>query len=366
MVPFLDIKAAYVELKEELDLAYKRVMDSGWYVLGEELEKFEKEFAAYCGVKYCIGVGSGLDALQLILEGFGIGEGDEVIVPSHTFIATWLAVSKAGATPIPVDIDERTFNLNPLLIDAAITNRTKAIIPVHLYGRPADMEKITEIARCHAIKVIEDSAQAHGATYKERLVGGLGDAAAFSFYPGKNLGAFGDGGAVTTNNEELASRIRLLRNYGAGEKYHHEIIAGNSRLDELQAALLRVKLNVLDDWNRRRRAVAEHYLGKLGSLSNIGLPDENSGSHEHVWHLFAIRAKDRDGLKRRLESMGVQTLIHYPVPPHLSKSYKTQNMSKRKLFVAEAVSSSVLSLPIGPHLSLEAADQVVAAMLESV
>ncbi len=271
-VPFLNIKAQNVELKAELEAAYTRVMDSGWYILGKEVEAFEAEFASYCGVKYCVGVGNGLEALHLILRAYGIGEGDEVIVPANTYIATWLAVSYAGATPAPVEPDEKTFNINPELIEKAITKKTKAILPVHLYGQCADMDAINEIAKRRGIKVIEDAAQAHGALYKGRKAGSLGHAAGFSFYPGKNLGAIGDAGAVTTNDGELAEKIRLLRNYGSKVKYYNEVKGFNSRLDEMQAAFLRVKLKRLDEWNSRRMQIAKRYFEALKECAGLGLP----------------------------------------------------------------------------------------------
>ncbi len=266
MIPFLDVKATYTELREELDQAYRRVMDSGWFILGNEVTRFEAEFAASCGASQCIGVANGLDALVLILRGYGIGAGDEVIVPSNTYIATWLAVSEAGATPIPVEPDPRTYNLDPARVEAAVTPRTRAILPVHLYGQTADMDPILDIARRRGLKVIEDAAQAQGARYKDRPAGSLGDAAGFSLYPGKNLGAFGDAGAITTSDAELAARIRLLRNYGSRVKYDHEVMGVNSRLDELQSAFLRVKLTRLDAWNARRLAVARLYDEGLAGL----------------------------------------------------------------------------------------------------
>src|SRR5918997_2085576 len=309
-VPFLDLKALYLELKEELDIAYQRVMYSGWYVLGREVKTFEQEFASYCQVKHCIGVGNGLEALHLTLRAYGIGEGDEVIVPANTYIATWLAVSYAGARPVPVEPEERTYNLDPERVEAAITPRTRALIPVHLYGQPADMDALNDIAAPYGLKVIEDAAQAHGARYKDRRVGTLADAAGFSFYPGKNLGAIGDGGAVVTDDPGLADEVRLLRNYGSRVKYHNEAKGFNSRLDELQAALLRVKLTMLDGWNARRRALATEYLEALNSAP-ITLPFV-PGWAEPVWHLFVVRHPQRDALQKHLAGGGIGTLIHYP------------------------------------------------------
>ena len=356
-VPFLELKPAYLELKDEFDEAYHRVMESGWYLLGEELESFEQEFAAYCKVKHCVGVANGLDALHLIVRGLGIGAGDEVIVPSNTFIATWLAVSYAGAIPVPVEPDPRTYNIDPSLIEAAITPRTKAIIAVHLYGQPADMDAINAVAVKRGLKVIEDSAQAQGAGYRGRRTGGLADAAGHSFYPGKNLGAFADAGAVTTNDPELADRVRTLRNYGSRQKYHYEYQGINSRLDEMQAAMLRVKLRHLDQWNGRRRALADFYLRKLrGATFELGsrliLPKIIDCS-EPVWHLFVVQTSMRDEVQRSLAAQGVGSLSHYPVPPHKSKAYATHedyNSARWSLPIAENLAVKVLSLPIGPHL----------------
>lgn len=345
-IPFLDLKQPYLELKEELDAAFQRVMNSGWYIHGEELKAFESEFAEYCNVKYCIGVANGLDALHLILRAMDIGEGDEVIVPSNTFIATWLAVSYAGATPIPVEPDEATYNIDPTKIEAAITERTKAIMPVHLYGQPADMDPIIEIAERYQLKIIEDAAQAHGAMYKGQRVGGLGNAAGFSFYPGKNLGAFGDGGAVTTNDPMIEERVRMLSNYGSKIKYSHDIKGFNSRLDELQAALLRVKLRHLNEWNTRRLKIVEYYQKCLQD-ANIVIPKILEGC-KSAFHLFVIRALNRDDLQRSLKDAGIETLIHYPIPPHKQGAYKS--IQHIKLPIAERMSNEVLSLPISPHL----------------
>src|SRR5208337_4356753 len=287
-------------------------MRSAWYVLGREVEAFEREFAEYCGVEHCVGVGNGLEALHLTLRAYGIGKNDEVIVPSNTYIATWLAVSYAGATPVPVEPDAKTFNLDPARVEAAITPRTKAIMPVHLYGQPADMDPIMSIARKHRLKVIEDNAQAQGARYRGRRTGALGDAAGNSFYPGKKLGAFGDAGAVTTNDAALADHIRTLRNYGSKKKYYNECKGYNSRLDELQAALLKVKLAKLDEWNDRRRVVAMRYQAKLGDRPGLMLPFAPSWA-QPVWHLFVVRLRERDRLQEKLTQSGIGTLIHYPV-----------------------------------------------------
>jgi len=360
-VPFLDLNAPYQELKSGLDSAYQRVMESGWFIMGAEVEAFEYEFAAYCGVKHCIGLGNGLEALHLILRAYGIGEGDEVIVPANTYIATWLAVSYAGAVPIPVEPDSRTYNLDPNLLEAAITKKTKAIMPVHLYGQPADMDPIIQIAEKYNLKVIEDAAQAHGSLYKGRLSGGLGHAASFSFYPGKNLGALGDAGAIVTNDDELAENVRMLHNYGSKVKYYHEVKGFNSRLDEMQAAFLRTKLPYLDEWNERRKKIAAYYLEHLAGLPGLILPYVPAWVTP-VWHIFVVQTPRRDDLQQFLKSKGVGTLIHYPIPPHLSSAYAELGLTKGTFPVTEAIASSELSLPMGPHLSLEEAEYVVNMM----
>lgn len=348
-IPFLNLKAPYIELQEEIDEAYHRVMAAGWYILGGEVEAFETQFAAYCETKYCVGVGNGLDALHLILRAMNIGEGDEVIVPTYTYIATWLAVSYAGAKPVPVEPDDKTYNIDPNQIEAAITPQTKAIIAVHLYGQPADMDAINIIAKKYSLKVIEDAAQAHGARYKNRRVGSLGDAAGFSFYPGKNLGAMGDAGAVTTNDSELADRIRVLANYGSRIKYYNEVKGFNSRLDELQGAFLRVKLAKLDEWNQRRQQIANLYLEKLSGIADLTLPYVREWARP-VWHLFVVRHPQRDALQQYLTEAGIGTLIHYPIPPHLSEAYPEMGRKKGSLLRTEHLAKTVLSLPIGPHL----------------
>jgi len=358
-VPFNDFASAYAELKTELDEAYTRFMESGWYVLGKEVDEFESEYAEYCGTKYCVGVANCLDAMHLVLRAWGIGRGDEVIVPSNTYIATWLAVSHAGAVPVPVEPYAHTYNIDHTLIEEAITPRTKAIMPVHLYGQPADMGPIMEIARKHGLKVLEDSAQAQGARYKGCRTGGLGDAAGHSFYPTKNLGAFGDGGAVTTNDAELADKIQTLRNYGSKRRYHNEVIGYNSRLDELQAAFLRVKLRHLDRWNARRAKIAEIYTLQLQDISSQLFNKDGYSLLPTVpewatpaWHLFVIRYPERDALQKHLADKGIQTLIHYPVPPNLSRAYLNTSSSilPSGLPIASQLASSVLSLPIGPHI----------------
>lgn len=363
-VPFLDLRRAYLELQPEFVAAFQRVMDSGSYVLGPELEAFEREFAAYCGARHCLGVGTGLDALLLIIRGFGIGPGDEVIVPANTFIATWLAVTHAGARPVPVEPDPASFNLDPERIEEAVTPRTRAIIAVHLYGLPADMDPIREVARSHGLKVIEDAAQAHGARYKGRRVGSLADAAGFSFYPAKNLGAFGDGGVVVTDDPVLANRVVALRNYGSLRKYEHEVKGYNSRLDELQAALLRVRLRHLDEWNARRRTHARLYRSLLSGFP-LTLPTEQPGT-EHVWHLFVVRTGQREALQRFLDARGVGTLVHYAIPPHLQPAYEELGLRRGALPVTEAIHREALSLPIGPHMSEDEVRSVAGLVAECV
>lgn len=356
IVPFLNVGAAYVELKEQINDVTQRVLNSGSYLLGEELAAFEAEFANYIGVKHCIGVGNGLDALHLVLRAKGIGKGDEVIVPSHTYIATWLAVSFAGALPVPVEIEEASYNINPLLIEAAITEKTKAIIPVHLYGQSADMDAINAIANKHGLFVLEDAAQAHGAYYKKQRAGGLGHAAAWSYYPGKNLGAIGDGGAITTNDNELADKIRSLRNYGSHQKYINNIKGFNSRLDELQAAILRVKLKYLDEWNQRRSQIAGLYQNELSAREEIYLP-KTSKFNNHVWHVFVIRTKQREKIKKYLEANNIKTLVHYPIPSYKQNAYS--EIKRYSFPLCEQISEELLSLPMGPHLTIQEANYVV-------
>jgi dTDP-4-amino-4,6-dideoxygalactose transaminase len=360
-IPFLDLHAAYAELRHETDAAYRRVMESGWYILGAEVEAFEQEFAAYCGVRHCIGVGNGLDALHLILRAGGIGPGDEVIVPANTFIATWLAVSYTGAAVVPVEPTLSDYNLYPEHVTAAITPRTRAIMPVHLYGAPADMNPLRQLSERHGLLLIEDAAQAHGAYYQGRRAGNLGHAAGFSFYPGKNLGAFGDGGAVTTDDNDLAHKVRLLRNYGSQVKYQNEVQGYNSRLDPIQAAFLRAKLPVLDEWNRRRQAAARRYLDGLAGLPSLTLPEVGEEA-DPVWHLFVIRHPRRDALQDALAKDGIGTVIHYPVPPHLSAAYRTPVWREGAFPITEEIARTVLSLPIGPHLAGHDQERVIAAI----
>ncbi|MEK6372949.1 MAG: DegT/DnrJ/EryC1/StrS family aminotransferase [Acidobacteriota bacterium] len=359
-VPFLDLKQAYLELKEELDAAVQRVLSSGWYILGREVRAFEEEFAAYCGAAHCVGVSNGLDALHLVLRAWGVGPGDEVIVPSNTYIATWLAVSYAGATPVPVEPDERTYNLDPERLEHAITPRTKVVLAVHLYGQPADMDAINAVAHRHGVKTFEDCAQAHGAELRGRRAGALADAAAWSFYPGKNLGALGDAGAVTTSDPDLARRVRTLANYGSEIKYHNLEKGFNCRLDEMQAAVLRAKLPLLDQWNARRAAVAERYLGEI-RREDVVLPFVPQWARP-VWHLFVIRSQQRDRLQARLTEAGIGTLIHYPIPPFAQPAYAEWNHRAAEWPVASAMAREVISLPMGPHLTAEQLERVVEAV----
>jgi dTDP-4-amino-4,6-dideoxygalactose transaminase len=363
-VPFLDVGATYRELKDELDEAYRRVMEGGWYVLGAELESFEAEFAAYCGGGHCVGVANGLEALFLILRGYGIGTGDEVIVPAHTFIATWLAVSHCGAVPVPVEPEETTFNLDPDRIAAAVTSRTRAIVAVHLYGQPARMDGILELAERRGLRVIEDAAQAHGARWKGKRTGSLADAAAFSFYPAKNLGAYGDGGAVVSSDRGLVERILTLRNYGGRSKYRHDVCGYNSRLDPLQAAFLRVRLKHLEEWNARRGVVAQTYREELSRMSRCRLPEVSEGA-AHVWHAYVIRHPERDRLGKAIEAKGVGTAIHYPSPPHLSPAYAGLGWHRGDFPVSERLADTVLSLPMGPHLDAEGTRRVVDAVVSA-
>lgn len=359
-VPFLDLGAAYSELKAEIETAVLASLRTGWYIGGQEVEAFEHEFAAYTETRHCVGVANGLDALHLALHAMDIGTGDEVIVPSHTYIATWLAVSHCGATPVPVEPLESTFNIDPGRIEAAITPRTKAIIPVHLYGQPADLDPILAIAHKHGLRVLEDAAQAHGARYKNKRIGGHGDVVAWSFYPVKNLGALGDAGAVTTNDPVIADRIRVLRNYGSRVKYVNEVQGYNSRLDPVQAAVLRVKLKVLDTWNARRAKIAAHYTSALAGTGLV-LPTVPAWA-EPVWHLYVVQSSGRDSMQKKLGEAGIDTLIHYPIPPHLQQAYTDAGFVKGRFPIAERLSSHILSLPIGPQLDEAGTSAVIAAL----
>ena len=359
-VPFLDLHAACAELRPEIDAAIARVLDSGWYILGPEVEAFEAEFAGYCRADHAIGLANGLDALHLALRAMDVGPGDEVIVPSNTYIATWLAVSQCGAVPVPVEPDPATHNIDPARIEAAITPRTRVILPVHLYGQPADLDPILAIARKHGLRVLEDGAQAHGARYKGQRIGGHGDAVAWSFYPGKNLGALGDGGAVTTNDAQIADRLRVLRNYGSRVKYVNEVQGCNSRLDPLQAAVLRVKLAHLDDWNARRTTLAQAYLDGLRDTGLV-LPHVPDWA-QPAWHLFVVRHRQRDDLQRALSDAGIGSLIHYPIPPHKQQAYAEAGYPADAFPLASQLAGEVLSLPTGPQLLAEQARVVVAAV----
>lgn len=348
MIPFLDLQAGYNELKVEIDLAVQRVMESGCYILGPEVLAFEREWADFCYSTYAIGVANGMDALCLALHAMGVVNGDEVIVPSNTYIATWLAVSHCGAIPVPVEPDELTYNIDHRKIESAITSKTKVIIPVHLYGQPADLDPIIEIAQKHDLLVLEDAAQAHGARYKGRRIGSHGDAVAWSFYPGKNLGAHGDGGAVTTDNLEIFERIKALRNYGSRYKYVNDLKGFNSRLDPLQAAILRTKLPYLDNWNSRRIAVAQMYTNHLHNIG-LSLPCVANWASP-VWHQYVVRCKNRENFQEKLACSGVPTLIHYPIPPYSQVAYSNDDYLSESFPITNRLSNEIISLPIGPHM----------------
>ena len=363
-IPFLDLGAAYRELKTEIDAAIHRVLDSGWYILGPEVDAFEAEWAAWCGADHAVGVANGLDALILALRALDIGPGDEVIVPSNTYIATWLAVTAVGARPVPVEPDPATHNIDPARIVAAVTPATRAILPVHLYGQPADLDPILALAREHGLSVIEDAAQAHGARFMGRRIGAHGDVVCWSFYPGKNLGALGDGGAVTTNRADLADRIRVLRNYGSRVKYVNEVQGVNSRLDVIQAAVLRAKLPHLDAWTDRRRALAAAYAEGLRD-SGLILPHVPNWA-DPAWHLYVVRSADRDVLQKRLAEAGVGTLIHYPIPPYMQEAYADLGLAPDALPLARQLAGEVLSLPMGPQLAMADAARVIDAVRAAV
>lgn len=360
MIEFLNLRRLNAPYEAGIHEVTQRVLDSGWYILGEETEAFETEFAQFCGASHCVGVANGLDALHLILRAFDIGPGDEIIVPTNTFIATWLAVSMVGATLVPVEPDPTTHNMDPALVSSLITSRTRAIVPVHLYGQPADMRPLTDIAQRHNLHVIEDAAQAHGARYCGKRTGSLGDAAAFSFYPGKNLGALGDGGAITTNDAGLAAKLRKLRNYGASQKYEHNIAGVNSRLDEIQAGILRLKLRDLDDQNEKRRAVAARYLSSLLE-TDLVLPLVPPNV-ESVWHLFVVRHPKRELLRSKLQNMGIGTMVHYPKACHLQGAYNAKSWPP--FSIAERLQGEVLSLPMAPYLTSEEVNKVATTIVD--
>lgn len=360
MIQLVDLKAQYDTISDEITEAIQSVIETSAFVGGNAVREFEKEFAAYCEVKACVGVGNGTDAIYLVLRALGIGAGDEVITVAHTFIATSEAISMTGARPVFVDIKEDTMLMDPALLEAAITPRTKAIVPVHLYGQPCEMDSIMEIAERHGLKVIEDAAQAHGARWRGRRVGSIGDAATFSFYPGKNLGAFGDAGAVVSNDEDLIERVRMFANHGRLEKYTHKMEGVNSRLDGLQAAILRVKLRHLDEWNESRRRHADFY---LDTLTNGEIrPQTTHPDATPVWHLFVVRVSERDAFQQNLRSEGIATGIHYPVPLHLQPAYEHANISRGTLPVTERVSAEVVSLPMYPELTADQLSNIVNAV----
>ena len=353
-VPFLDLKAGWDELRPGLAEALLRVGDSGWYIGGPEVEGFEREYAAYVGAKHCVGVANGLDALWLSLVALGVGPGDEVIVPSNTYVASWLAVTQIGAVVKPVEPDPATWNLDPQRVEDAIGPKTRAILPVHLYGLAADLPALREIADRRGLRLLDDAAQAHGASVGGKRIGSGADASAWSFYPSKNLGALGDAGAVTTDDDAVADAIRIRRNYGSRKKYHNEVAGVNSRLDPMQAACLRVKLAVLDAWNARRVVLARRYQSRL----KLELPTVLPGS-DPVWHILPVLHPDRDSLAARLKERGIETLIHYPVPPHLQPAYAHLGWGPGSFPIAERIHAMELSLPIGPQLSIEAVDHVI-------
>jgi len=364
-VEFFSLHRQHAELRGAIEAATARVMRSGQFILGAEVERFEREFADYCGAKHAVGVGNGLEALVLILRALAIGPGDEVIVPGHTFIATWLAVEQVGATLVPVDVRPDTYNIDIARAEAAITPRTRAIIAVHLYGQPADMDSLSQLGRARQIAIIEDAAQAHGATYAGKKVGSLGSAAAFSFYPTKNLGALGDGGAVTTNDDSLAASVRALRNYGSSVKYRHDLMGGNSRLDELQAAYLNAKLAAIDVKNARRRDIAARYTERLAGMPGLIVPVVIADAHP-VWHLYVVRLADRERIQKQLSRDGIQTMIHYPIPPHRQRAYAGKTASKMRLPHTEQAADQVLSLPMWPEMTDAEVDNVIDALLDAV
>lgn len=363
-IQFLNLKLAYEELKEEISNSINEVLLSGWYIGGEKLEAFEENFSQHSGSKYAVGVANGLDALTLSLRALNVSQGDEVIVPSNTYIATWLAVSEVGATPVPVEPDEKTYNISIENIKKLVTNKTKAILPVHLYGHPVDSEPIENFVKDKNISLVFDAAQAHGSLYKGSPIGGIGDATAWSFYPGKNLGAFGDAGAITTNDLSLANQLRALRNYGSHKKYVNDIMGYNSRLDPLQAAALDIKLKYLNEWTSRRLKIANRYSSEI-SRKYLKTPATEDWA-KHGWHLYVIRTKYRDEIISYLNEKKIETIIHYPIPPHKQKAYNKKYKNVGKLMVAESMSNEVLSIPIGPHLKEKEVDYIIDSLNQFV
>lgn len=360
MIAWSDLTYIHSEIRDEINEAVKNVLDSNWFIMGKELEAFEEEYAQFCGARHCIGVGNGLDALHIILKAYGIGAGDEVIVPANTFVATALAVSYCGATPVLVDPDENTYNIDVTKIEEKITDKTKAIMAVHLYGRVADIDKIYQVAGKYNLKVIEDAAQAHCAVLNGKMTGNLGDAAGFSFYPGKNLGAFGDAGAITTNDDELAKKMRALRNYGSEIKYQHIYKGCNSRLDELQAAMLRVKLKHMEEWTKERQRIAQYYMSNINN-PKIKLPNAPA-KEQHVWHIFSVFIEDREGLMKHMSDKGIQTLIHYPIPIHMQECYEELGYKEGDYPVAERLAKQEVSIPLWVGMKDEELKAVVEAL----
>jgi dTDP-4-amino-4,6-dideoxygalactose transaminase len=356
-IPFLNFEPMHKLIRSEIMQSFQDVYDANWFVMGKKLEAFEKEYAAFNDTKFSIGVSNGLDALHLALKALNVTKGDEVIVPSNTYIATALAASYVGATPVFVEPDPNTYNINPANIEAAITSKTKVIMPVHLYGQACDMDAIMAIAKKHTLFVVEDNAQAHGATFNGKITGSFGNANGTSFYPGKNLGALGDAGAVTTNDETIAKKIAMLRNYGSEKKYHNEEIGFNMRLDEVQAGFLSVKLKHLNEWTKQRKEIAKQYNEALKNVGDLVLPAVHANA-THVYHLYVIKTKNRDGLQKHLSENGIGTLIHYPIPPHLQKAYQYLGFKKGSFPIAEELADNCLSLPIWPGMTLDQVNTV--------
>ncbi len=361
-IPFLNLKLSYKEIQSELEAAVLNSLRSGVYIGGDEVSAFENEFAAYIEASHCVSVGNGLDALVMSLRALGVGIGDEVIVPAHTFIATWLAVTQCGAIPIAIEPNEKTCNIDVTSIERAITSKTKVIMPVHLYGHPADLDPILKLAKEYDIKVVEDAAQAHGSRYRGKRIGSHGDIVAWSFYPGKNLGGFGDAGAVTTDCEFLADKIRMLRNYGSKKKYVSDLCGVNSRMDPIQAAVLRVKLKYLDEWNQRRSAIANGYTQRLKSFGYVTPHVEEWAVP--AWHLYCLRANTRDDLQNKLAIAGIETLIHYPIPPHRQEAFADLKIVQGSFPITEKISETTISLPIGPAMHPSFVEYVIETLIK--